>query len=443
MLPDTVILFIDDNSPDGTGRKLDEIAREDKRTAVIHRAGKMGIGSAHSDAINWAYDRGYKRLVSMDCDLAHSPAYLNQFLDADPGFAVVTGSRFKQIDSLKEWNPYRKFLTNLGHYLTRVCLGMPYDATGAFRRYDLSQIPRTFLFKIDSKGYSFFFESLHVLYANGYAIHEIPIELPARTYGASKMRFRDVIGGFKDLIKQTFKARFRKTKILMTSEQDNSPVSWDDYWDTKQQSGQKRSYDFVARIYRQHLIKPCLNHFLQKYFKRGAKILHAGCGSGACDEDVVKIYDIVACDFSDQALKVYQENNGDCAKLVKSDLLDLHVPDAPFDGLYNLGVMEHFDWPEIETLLGNFRRTIKPDGLIVLFWPPEYGLSVRILGAIHFLLNDVLGKATQLHPPEPSKIASRRQASDLLARNGFSLVEYYFGPRDMFTHAVVIARRND
>jgi dolichol-phosphate mannosyltransferase len=443
VLPEADILFIDDNSPDGTGRLLDEIASDDPRVTVIHRSGKLGVGSAHVDAINWAYDHDYQILVTMDCDLAHSPEYIQQFLDADYRFAVVTGSRFQSPDSLREWNLNRKLITHLGHFLTRTLLGMPYDATGAFRRYDLHQIPREFLEKIRSHGYSFFFESLHVLYANRLLIHEVPIHLPARTYGTSKMRLNDVFGGFWDLLKQAFNARFRKTWILIATDQDNSPDAWNGYWKDKRQSHKGRIYDRIARFYRRFLIKPCLNYFLHKHFLSGAKILHAGCGSGAVDEDIIKSFDIVACDFSDRALEIYKANNNSGAKLVKADLFVLDIEGAPFDGLYNLGVMEHFTWPEIDILLSNFRRVVKPNGLVVLFWPPEYGLSVMVLKAVHFLLNDVLGKNIALHPAEPSKVRSRKQVRDVLQNNGFQLEEFYFGPRDMFTHAIIVGRRLD
>ena len=218
LLPDATILFIDDNSPDGTGSILNAIAAEDAMTRIIHRPSKMGIGSAHIDAVHWAYDHRFQILITMDCDMAHSPAYIMSFLEADQSFALVTGSRFKSKNSLEEWNLYRKLLTHLGHFLTRALLGMPFDATGAFRRYDLTQIPRAFLDKVSSKGYSFFFESLHVLYLNGFAVCEIPIKLPARTYGSSKMRLRDIFQGLGDLLKQWLRGHFHKSRIIISDQ---------------------------------------------------------------------------------------------------------------------------------------------------------------------------------------------------------------------------------
>ena len=107
-------------------------------------------------------------------------------------------------------------MTHLGHFLTRYFLGMPYDATGALRRYNLNTVPREFLNYLDAPGYSFFFESLHLLFVNNFLIKEIPIELPARTYGTSKMRLTDVFGGVNTLFRLSIKARFQKTKLLFS-----------------------------------------------------------------------------------------------------------------------------------------------------------------------------------------------------------------------------------
>ena len=129
---DADVLFLDDNSPDGTGQILDELAASNPCLQVIHRPGKLGIGSAHVAGITWAYDHGYTRLVTMDCDFTHSPGDIPRLLEALAGCEIVVGSRWMQANSLEEWNAFRRFLTGVGHFLTRCLLRMPYDATGAF-----------------------------------------------------------------------------------------------------------------------------------------------------------------------------------------------------------------------------------------------------------------------------------------------------------------------
>src|SRR5262245_16607640 len=157
---DVDLLFVDDHSTDGTGEVIDDLVRQDNHTFAIHRHGKLGIGSAHQDGIRWAYERGYKRLITMDCDFSHSPEYLKDFISISEAADVVVGSRYIKEGSLREWNWFRKILTHLGHFLTRRVLGMPYDATGAYRLYRLDKIPQKFFLLVQSKGYSFFFESL-------------------------------------------------------------------------------------------------------------------------------------------------------------------------------------------------------------------------------------------------------------------------------------------
>lgn len=197
---DLDLLFLDDNSPDGTGQLLDEMAARDPRMRVIHRSVKLGIGSAHQAAIAWAYEQGYPALLSMDCDLTHPPEHIPKFLQHAGDYDVVLGSRFMREESLAEWNLLRKFLTHLGHILTRYVLRVPYDATGAFRLYRLDLIHPQVFRLVKSPGYSFFFESLYILCLSGVRVKEIPIELPIRTHGHSKMQLKDVVASLHRLM---------------------------------------------------------------------------------------------------------------------------------------------------------------------------------------------------------------------------------------------------
>lgn len=193
------ILFVDDNSPDGTGKILDGLAKKHPNVFVLHRPGKKGIGSAHKEGINWAYQRGYEKLVTMDADLTHLPEDIPVLLANSRGYDVVVTSRYMRKKSLEGWDFSRKVLTRLGHLMTRVLLKMPYDATNAFRFYDLKRIPRKIFALVESNGYSFFFESLHVLNLNGFKIKEIPINLSPRTYGSSKMKVSDAFQSLRNL----------------------------------------------------------------------------------------------------------------------------------------------------------------------------------------------------------------------------------------------------
>jgi dolichol-phosphate mannosyltransferase len=196
----THILFLDDNSPDGTGKIIDDIIAAHEDVSVIHRKEKSGVGSAHKEGLRWAYENDYEILVTMDCDFTHSPEYILDFIRNSYAADIVVGSRYLKKDSLATWNLFRKSLTHFGHFLTVNMLKMPYDASGAFRLYNLKNIDKNIFFLIRSSGYSFFFESLFILNLNKKRIFEIPIELPSRTYGTSKMTWTDAWASLRFLM---------------------------------------------------------------------------------------------------------------------------------------------------------------------------------------------------------------------------------------------------
>ena len=214
------ILFVDDNSPDGTGKKLDEISKKHKNVFVIKRDSKQGIGSAHKIGITWAYEKGYEKLITMDCDLSHSPKDIGGFLEKFENNAVIVGSRFHYKKSLSEWGIQRKLLSHLGNFASKIILGMNYDSTGAFRLYNTKKIPINFLKNVYSNGYSFFFESLYVLHCNGYKIEEVPINLPARTRGQSKMTIKDAITSVFFLFRCKLRSILNRKSLIVKSSSD-------------------------------------------------------------------------------------------------------------------------------------------------------------------------------------------------------------------------------
>ena len=168
--------------------------------ALRSRSGKLGIGSAHLDALHYAKERGYRVLVTMDADFSHQPSDIPRFLEKQKEYDIVVGSRFQAERSLNEWTPLRKAITYLGHFLTKTLLRLPYDATGAFRLYRLDRIPNQLIEMISSQDYEYFFESLSIFHAAQLKIGEIPVVLPARTYGHSKMQLSHMIRGIRRLL---------------------------------------------------------------------------------------------------------------------------------------------------------------------------------------------------------------------------------------------------
>lgn len=442
---DIDILFMDDNSPDGTGEILEKLSQQNKNVFVAHRSGKLGVGSAHYDGIQWAYDQGYQRLVTMDCDFTHPPHYVKDILAVDAD--VVVGSRYKLDHSLSGWNLYRKFLTNAGHCMTTTLLHMPFDATGGFRYYRLDRLPKRLFNLVGSKGYSFFFESLYVIHSNKFKIAEVPIALPPRTYGHSKMTTDEIGRSVKLLFSIYMNQLFYPERFLLDNGVDvgknealSDPQGWDDYWKQHKSTGGV-VYDVIAAIYRKFIIRRTLNQFVKKYFAPGSNILHAGCGSGQVDVDVTRHATVTGLDISVNALELYRKVNPN-AKALHGSIFDIPLPSASVDGIYNLGVMEHFSEADIQKIMGEFMRVLKSKGRLVIFWPPEFGASVIFLKMMKWILETVFRKKNvKFHPDEITRVQSRDHVTTLFKASGFNVLEYYFGMRDFFTYSVIVAEK--
>ena len=444
---DADLLFCDDGSPDGTGEVLDGLAKKHPRLSVMHRTGKLGIGSAHLEGIARAYELGYRRLVTMDCDFTHSPSDIPRLLEAANDADVVAGSRFQQEGSLPGWTLLRRSLTHLGHALTKNLLGVTGDATGAFRVYRLDRIPRRVFSLVTEKGYAFFFQSMFIFTENQLTVTNVPIVLPARTYGHSKMDLVEVRRSVEQLAKLYLArtanpAQFRLGKEFegMLDEALNDPQGWDAYWEKKSKPG-ALAYDLVAAAYRNLFIKSNLTRTISREFEPGAKLLHAGCGSGQVDADLHERVSVTAVDISPEALARYSKENPKAHKVEHADILKLPYADGTFDGAYNLGVVEHFEGDELKTLFKELARVTKPGGKVVVFWPHKLATSAAVLDGIHFLMNDVLHKNVRLHPPEPTRIGSKAEAEVAFKQAGLELVRYEFGPRDLFVQAIAVGQR--
>lgn len=443
---DIDLLFVDDNSPDGTGRILDNLSNSNSNINIIHREKKLGIGSAHKCGIDWAYDNGYKNLITMDSDFTHKPEYLNDFLKESKNYDIVVGSRYILKESLREWSLLRRILTLTANFLTKILLNIKHDATGAFRLYNLQKIPRELFKLIESEGYSFFFESLYILNINKFSIKEIPIELPARTYGSTKMKTSDAIKSLLQLGTLFIQRLFTKKKVYKIN---NSEISirrkeikdWDNYWENPK-GITNNLYGIIANFYRNKLIKPNLNKIVKKHFPEKSKLLHAGCGSGKVDKDFSMNHSIFALDMSNNALKVYRSIHNTQEEIIQGTIFSIPTKNFSFDGIYHLGVMEHFTKDEIKQILSEFERILKNDGKMIVFWPPKFGLSVIALKIIHFMLNKILRLNIKLHPDEITLIESKKHAQNIFSESNFKIIDYSFGYYDLFTYCMLVVQKD-
>jgi dolichol-phosphate mannosyltransferase len=184
---DVDILFCDDNSPDGTGKFLDQLAKKDPTVFVMHREKKLGLGTAHLCAFEYAQKHNYRYLLTMDADLTHDPIYIPALLAKKDSSDIVVGSRYADGGGMSGWGKIRLPFTYFWKNLIKNGLGMPYDCTGAYRLYNVKVLKPAVYQKVQSKGFSFCIESLYRLKQAGCKIAEVPIKARNRMYGKSKL----------------------------------------------------------------------------------------------------------------------------------------------------------------------------------------------------------------------------------------------------------------
>jgi dolichol-phosphate mannosyltransferase len=186
--PDADVLFVDANSPDGTGAILDAMTTEDSRIHVIHQASKQGLGRAYIEGFKWALERHYEFIFEMDADFSHDPAEIPNFITAATQADLILGSRYIHGIRITNW-PLRRLLLSMGGALyVRIITGMPFsDPTGGFKCFRRRVLQSIDLDKIRSNGYSFQIEMTHTAWMNGFTVAEIPITFVDRRAGYSKM----------------------------------------------------------------------------------------------------------------------------------------------------------------------------------------------------------------------------------------------------------------
>jgi dolichol-phosphate mannosyltransferase len=197
--PEADVLVVDDNSPDGTGDIADALAAKDPRIQVMHRAGKLGLGTAYLQGFRWALARGYDVVFEMDTDLSHDPKYVPDFLRAvDAGGDVIIGSRNIPGGGVEGWGLGRHVLSKGGSLYSRTILGVSVrDLTSGFKAFTRRALEAIDLDAVQSNGYSFQIELTYRALRRGMRVTEVPITFVDRRAGKSKMSrkiFAEAIG---------------------------------------------------------------------------------------------------------------------------------------------------------------------------------------------------------------------------------------------------------
>lgn len=206
-LPQADLLIVDDNSPDGTGAIADEMAAANPRVHVLHRAGKLGLGTAYIEGFRWGLARPYEYLFEMDADGSHDPKYLPQmFALAEDGADAVVGSRNIPGGGTVNWGIGRQLLSKGGSFYARTILGIDVrDVTAGFVCWRRNVLESLDLASVDSNGYSFQIEMKYRAIKRGFRIVETPIVFVDRRVGQSKMS-RAIVG---EALLKVWALRFR------------------------------------------------------------------------------------------------------------------------------------------------------------------------------------------------------------------------------------------
>jgi dolichol-phosphate mannosyltransferase len=192
VVPAADVLVIDDNSPDGTGQAADALAAADPRIHVLHRPGKLGLGTATLAAMRYAMEHAYDLLVNLDADFSHPPRYLPALLAGMKRYDVMIGSRYVRGGGAVNWPLTRRVLSRGVNTVVRLLMRIPaHDTSGAYRCYRLAKLRQTDLSGLLSRGYSFQQEVLYRCRKAGCRIGETPILFENRRAGASKVDARE------------------------------------------------------------------------------------------------------------------------------------------------------------------------------------------------------------------------------------------------------------
>lgn len=183
------ILVVDDNSPDGTGAKADELAAAHDEVNVLHRTGKEGLLAAYRAGFHWGLERDYQVLVQMDADGSHAPEELHRlFAAVEDGADLAIGSRYVEGGEVKNWPKNRFLLSKLGNQYVSIALGTDVaDMTAGYRAFKRVVLEDLDLDALSSKGYIFQVEIAHKVDQLGYDVREVPITFEDRKLGESKL----------------------------------------------------------------------------------------------------------------------------------------------------------------------------------------------------------------------------------------------------------------
>jgi len=225
-----------------------------------------------------------------------------------------------------------------------------------------------------------------------------------------------------------------KDHPLTTSPQEDE---WDTHWKTLDE---KRSvFSLLSVATRRLVFQPAVAFYARQFFRKTGVFVEMGCGTAESSATMARDgRKLIGLDFSAEALRAAQ-HVGRMDALIQADILSTPFRSQSLDGIWNLGVMEHFTQSQIRACLREFRRVLKPGGVILLFWPAERNASRWVLGPLESVIRQRRGTDFAFFPDEISRLDSKHQARVLVESEGFKVNIIDFNWRTVFIHMVIVA----
>jgi dolichol-phosphate mannosyltransferase len=196
------VLVVDDNSPDSTGLIAEEMSDKDSRVSVIHRSGKLGLGTAYVAGFKQALTTGSDRILTMDADYSHHPRYIPAMIERSQTTDLVIGSRYVRGGGAVDSPAMRRLLSYGANAFAKIMLGLKaMDCTAGFRCYRREVLESVDLDSIFSNGYSFLIEMLYRVQRRGWKVAEVPIQFMDRRLGMSKISRNEINRAFYTVLR--------------------------------------------------------------------------------------------------------------------------------------------------------------------------------------------------------------------------------------------------
>lgn len=214
---------------------------------------------------------------------------------------------------------------------------------------------------------------------------------------------------------------------------------WDRFWSNLE--GERSLFRKFLSLYRIQIIARAVNYHINRYFKEEGVFIE--CGAGTSETTLrtkKKAREFIALDYSRLILRktIANPKIDNC---INADMFSLPFKDNSVDGIWNVGVMEHFTSNNIDKILKEFKRVLKANAYVILFWPMAYAPYEIFINIVEFIVNRFSKERFQIYPDEISRLRSRMQGREVLVRNGFRNPKAYFNFRDAFSFCVVIGTK--